>query len=371
MSLSRWLTLILGALAVFAAIYGLRAMMTSGGSIETVRAETVPTLDRPVSDSRVARDGMQVIVVRSTSERRPLFVSLTGRTESVRTVTARAETTGTVRAAPAEEGRMVRRGDVLCELDVEGRGARVREAEAEFRAKELEYNAAAELVEKGWAAAPRLDGAKAALDAARASLSVARSELAKTRVSAPFGGVFEKRLADIGDFLAPGSACGVVVQLDPILVVAEAADQNAARIHVDAPARLRLSDGEEAQGSVRYLAKTADPTARTFRVEVELSNPEGEIPVGRVTEVRIQVGEGEAHRVDANFLTLDDQGRIGLRYLDVGGTVGFIAADVVDENADGIWVAGLPKETLLVAPGQEAVRVGVRATPVFEETIAP
>lgn len=369
--MSRWLTLVLGAVAVLAAIYGLRAMMTSGSSIETVRAETVPTLDKPVADGRVTRDGMQVVVVRSTSERRPLYVSLTGRTESVRTVTARAETTGTVRAAPAEEGRMVKSGDVLCELDVEGRGARVREAEAEFRAKELEHNAAAELVSKGWATAPRLESAKASLDAARASLSVARSELAKTRVTAPFGGVFEKRLADIGDFLAPGSACGVVVQLDPILVVAEAGDQNAARIQVDSPARLRLSDGQEAQGQVRYLAKTADPTARTFRVEVELANPEGEIPVGRVTEVRIQVGEGEAHRVDANYLTLDEQGRIGLRYLDVGGVVGFMPADVVDESPQGIWVAGLPKETLIVAPGQEAVRAGVRATPVFQETIAP
>lgn len=369
--MSRWLTLVLGAVALLAAIFGLRAMMTSSSSIETVRAETVPTLDKPVSVGGTARDGMQVVVIRSTSEVRPLFVSLTGRTESVRTVTARAETTGTVRAAPAEEGRMVKRGDVLCELDIEGRGARVREAEAEFRARELEYNAAAELVAKGWAAPPRLESADAALDAARASLSVARSELAKTRVAAPFGGVFEKRLADVGDFLAPGSACGVVVQLDPILVVAEAADQNAARIQVDAPARLRLSDGAEAQGKVRYLAKTADPTARTFRVEVELSNPEGEIPVGRVTEVRIQVGEGDAHRVDPNFLTLDDQGRIGLRYLDVGGVVSFMPANVVDESAGSIWVSGLPKEALIVAPGQEAVRPGVRATPVFQETVAP
>ena len=356
---------------MFAAIFGLRAMMSGPDAIETVRAETVPTLDKPVADSRTARDGMQVVVIRSVAEVRPLFVSLTGRTESVRTVTARAETTGTVRAAPAAEGRMVTRGDVLCEMDIEGRGAKVREAEAEFRARELEFNAASELVEKGWASPPRLEGAQAALDAARASLSVARSEMSKTKVAAPFSGVFEKRLADVGDFLAPGSACGVIVQLDPILVVAEAADRNAERIQVDAPARLRLSDGAEVEGKVRYLAKTADPTARTYRVEVELENPEGQIPVGRVTEVRIQVGEGDAHRVNPSFLTLDSQGRIGLRYLDVGGVVSFIPADVVDESPNGIWVAGLPKEALIVAAGQEAVKPGVRATPVFSENAGP
>ncbi len=342
-------------------------MMTGGGGVETVRADTVPTLDKPVSAGAVSRDGMQVVVIRSVAEVRPLYASLTGRTESVRTTTVRAETSGSVRAAPAAEGLIVPEGAVLCEMDIEGRGARLREAEAAFKSKELDYNAAAELVEKGWAAPPRLEGATAELDAARAALTVARSEMAKTRVRAPFRGVFEKRVADVGDFLAPGSACGVIVQLDPIMVVAEAADQSADRIKVDAEARLRLSDGAETMGRVRYVAKTADPTAKTYRVEVELANPEGAIPVGRVTEVRIKVGEGDAHRISPGLLTLDEQKRIGLRYLDVGGFVSFIPADIVDENPDGIWIAGLPHEALIVAEGQESVTPGVRATPVFKE----
>jgi multidrug efflux system membrane fusion protein len=179
--------------------------------------------------------------------------------------------------------------------------------------------------------------------------------------------VFEKRLADIGDFLTPGGACGVVVELDPMLVVAEATDKTVGRLRTGARARLRLADGTEALGRVSYIATTADPATRTYRVQIEMRNPGGAIPVGRVADVRIQTGEGDAHKIAAELLSLDDQGRIGVRYLDVGGVVSFLPADIVDETADGVWISGLPREALIVAAGQEAVRPGLRANPVFAD----
>ena len=49
----------------------------------------------------------------------------------------------------------------------------------------------------------------------------------------------------------------------------------------------------------------------------------------------------------------------------------FAPADIVDESAEGTWIAGLPREALIVAEGQEGVRAGLRATPVVREDPAP
>jgi multidrug efflux system membrane fusion protein len=366
--LSRWLTIFLGAGAVVAVFLGFRALMSDGDNIATVKAETVPTLDKPVSEAAgQARDGMQVVVRRSVAEVRPLYLSLSGRTEAARTVTVRAQVTGTITSAPAVEGSRVAAGDLLCGLNVDGAGARVREAEANAKQKQLDHNASVKLAADGWASEARVATTKAALDAANAALEVARSDLAKTTLRAPFSGVFEKRMADEGAFMSPGDACGTVVELDPVLVVAEASERNAGQIRVGAAARMRLPDGQEASGSVRYVARTANAQSRNFRVEVEISNPAHVIAVGRAAEVRIQTGQGDAHRVSPSLLTLDAQGRIGLRYLDVGGIVNFAPADVVEETPDGVWVAGLPREALIVAEGQDGVRAGLRATPVLRE----
>jgi len=261
-------------------------------------------------------------------------------------------------------------GALLCGLDIEGRGARVRVAEAELAQKQKSHNAAGELAAGGYATEQRLATTKAALDAAQAALDLARSELAKTQIRAPFRGVFETRMANVGEFLGPGGSCGVVVELDPVVVISDAPERHATQMRVDAPARLKLSDGAEAQGRVRYIAKTADPSTRMFRVEVEVANPNNAIPVGRVAEVRIQTGQGDAHKVNPALLTLDGQGPIGVRYLDVGGVVSFAPADIVDETAEGTWIAGLPREALIVAEGQENVQPGLRATPVVRDAPA-
>jgi multidrug efflux system membrane fusion protein len=283
----------------------------------------------------------------------------------------KSEATGTVTAAPVAEGKVVERGEVLCALDVQGKGAKVREAEADAQQKLQSYNSAVDLAARGWAAQSSVDSAKAQLDEAQAALDLARNDLAKMQMRAPFRGVFEQRLADVGEFLGAGGSCGVVVELDPVLVVAEAPERQAVQVRPDAPARLKLTDATEAKGRVRYVAKTADPTTRMFRVEVEVANPKNSIPVGRVAEVRIQIGEGDAHKVNPSLLTLDEQGRIGVRYLDVGGVVAFAPADIVDESAEGTWIAGLPRETLIVDEGQDAVKPGMRATPVVREDAEP
>jgi multidrug efflux system membrane fusion protein len=315
---------------------------------------------------------MQVVVRRSVAEVRPLFLSLSGRTEAARTVTVKAETSGTITAAPAVEGTVVEKGALLCGLDVQGKAAKLREAEADAVQKQQAYYAATNDAERGWTSQARVDSAKALFDEAQAAAEVARSEYAKTQMRAPFPGVLEKRLADVGEFLGPGGSCSVIVQLDPVVVIAEAPERQAVQIRPNAPARLKLSDGGEVRGHVRYVAKTADAATRMFRIEVEVANPRNSIPVGRVAEVRIQTGQGDAHKVDPSLLTLDEQGRIGVRYLDVGGVVSFAPADIVDESAEGTWIAGLPREALIVAEGQEGVKPGLRATPVVrEEPAAP
>jgi multidrug efflux system membrane fusion protein len=365
--LPRILTIILGAVALLVAVFGIRALMNGGSSIATVQAETVPTLDKPMAGAETPREGMKVVVRRSVAALRPLYLSLSGRTEAARTVTIKAEASGAITVAPAREGAVVEKGEVLCGLDMQGRGAKVREAEADAAQKLQAYNGATDLASRGWSPQAKVDTAKAQLDEAQAALDGAKSEFAKTQMRAPFRGVFEKRLGDVGEFLGPGGACGVMVELDPVLVVAEAPERQAVQIRIDAPARLKLTDGSEAKGRVRYVAKTADQSTRMFRVEVEVANPNNAIPVGRVAEIRVQIGEGDAHKVDPSLLTLDEQGRIGVRYLDVGGVVAFAPADIVDETAEGTWIAGLPREALIVAEGQEAVKAGLRATPVVHE----
>jgi multidrug efflux system membrane fusion protein len=180
--------------------------------------------------------------------------------------------------------------------------------------------------------------------------------------------VFEKRNADVGQFLNPGGSCGVVVQLDPIVFVAQATEKQAGQIIVDGNAK-RPPVGRRRgrrQGDLSRARGRCFNT-RQFRVEVSVPNPGNAITVGRTAEIKVETGRGYAHRVSPALLLPDEQGRIGVRFVDVGGVVSFVPADIIDETAEGIWVAGLPRNALLVAEGQDNVGAGLRVTPDVRE----
>lgn len=365
--MSRWVTILLGAAAIVGVIWVFRAMMAPEQGIRQVEALNTPTLDKPVPEGREAREGMAAVVRRSVAERRPIYVPLTGQTEASRIVPVKAQTAGSVTSAPVTEGKTVAKDALLCGLDLQGKDARLREAEADLKAKDLALTISKTQLANGIVPQSRVDLAEASLDAARAALDVARVEMSKTQIRAPFAGVFEKREAEIGDYMGPGDTCGVVVELDPMVVRLDATAEQATRIRLEAPARLRLSDGKDTRGKVRFVSRTPDPDKRTYEVKIAIDNPGAAIPVGRKAEVRIQVGEGDAHKIPTELLFTDRAGRIGVRFVDVGGLVAFVPADVVDESTDGVWVSGLPPEALIIAEGQEIIYTGLRVRPVFQD----
>jgi multidrug efflux system membrane fusion protein len=364
---ARWWSIAAGGAGLLALYVGARLLFSPVDRIETVSAVTVPTLDKPIASDRGPRSGMTVAVRRSVAERRPIIISLSGKTGAARTVTVRAEGSGRVAEAPAVEGRLVRRGDLLCGMDPGAAAARLREAEAQVASHEIEFNAAQELAQKGWANEARVRASEAQLQASRAALEVASQDLSRFEVRAPFAGVFESRSAEVGELLSPGDACGIMVELNPLLVTAAAGQRSADKIVRGQKARLRLSDGTVADGAVRSVSRTLDPETQTYRVEIQFANPRGAIGAGRIAEVQIETGAGDAHKVNPLLLTTDEQGRLGVRYLDLGGVVSFAPADVVDQEVDGVWVSGLPQEALIIAEGQTDVRVGVRATPLYRD----
>lgn len=335
--------------------------------VRTLTRSAEPTAPEPGAATTEAREPArpEVIVRPVRSEMHTNFVTLKGRTEPEREVIVRAETVGTVTEAPAREGRIVREGALLCRLDVDARAVQLKQAEANLAAKRIDWEAAADLADKGWTTPTSAAAAKAAYDAAVAQVDAARIELDRTAILAPFAGVFDERLAEVGDFLSPGSACGRMIDLSPILVVVEATEAQAGTIAPGQTAEVALADGRTLAGTVRYVARTASPATRTFRVEIAVPNPDYAIAAGLTASLRLEMGEAPAVLVSPAVLVLNDDGRMGVRHVDDSDTVRFAEVSVVDNAETGIWVTGLPEAARILVTGQDFVREGIRVEAVI------
>lgn len=355
----------------------------------------------------------RVSVVALHSVARPVAdaVLVRGRTEAARQVEVKAETTGRVFSEPLRKGAFVEAGQVMCEIDPGTREvalaetqaqlaqaratlpeAEARLAEAQARLSEAEINdrAASRLLEEGFASQTRAASTKASVESAKAAVQAAKSgleaaasgvqsaeagvaaaekEIERLTIEAPFAGLLETDSAELGALMQPGTPCATVIQLDPIKLVGFVPETEVDKVSLGAPAGARLATGREVEGRVTFLGRSADPTTRTFRVEIEIANPGLAIRDGQTVEIVISSGERVAHLLPQSALTLDDEGRIGVRLVDETRHARFAPVTVLRDTAEGMWVAGLPEVADVIVVGQEYVTDGVPVKPTFREEV--
>jgi multidrug efflux system membrane fusion protein len=285
-------------------------------------------------------------------------VVIRGRTQATRTVVLRSETAGVVAAAPVLQGTYVKAGQVLCRLAVDARQASLDQAHALEKSNELTQQQNEELAKKGFRSPTQVLQGQANLDASKAAVRQAEIQLAQVNIKAPFAGVFDHRDAEVGAFLGPGNPCGTLIEVDPLLIVGDVPETQAAKMTVGAPANARLVSGQTLSGHIRYVSRDADPQTRTYHLEVTVPNPKLDVRSGLSAELRIAAGTGPAHLIPVSSLVLDSAGRQGVRYVQADGRAAFAAVNVLEETADGVWVTGLSGPVQLITVGQSYVAEG-------------
>ncbi|WP_407493545.1 efflux RND transporter periplasmic adaptor subunit [Pseudooceanicola sp. MF1-13] len=350
-----------------------------------------------------------VVTVMSTAQEIDSAVILRGQTAADRSVDLRAETAGTVISDPIRKGARVEEGQLLCQIDpgtrqdsleeaearleeaiasVPSAEARVEEAKARVAEAEINQNAAQKLSQTGYASDTRvasseastrsaeaalaqaeggLATAQAAIRSAEAAVASANREIARTKITAPFGGLLENDTAEIGSLLQNGSVCATIIQLDPIKLVGFIPETEVNRVETGAQAGARLATGEELLGQVTFLSRAADPQTRTFRVEIEVPNPDLKIRDGQTVEIGIQADGVLAHKVPQSALTLNDDGDLGVRTVTDDNMALFEKVTILRDTIDGVWIEGPPEQSQIIIIGQDFVVDGVPVKPTVQE----
>jgi multidrug efflux system membrane fusion protein len=366
---------VITALLVCAALY---VLIFQRDALMGRDSESPAAAEAAQMDSGTFGDAMRVVILPSHAELISDAVRLRGRSEAARFVEIRAETSGRIISDPIKAGQSVTAGDILCQIDEGTRAAALAEAEAarstaeaQLAAAQIDANAATRLSESGFAsetraasAAASLSSAEAALRSAEAAIDRAAEELARIEIRAPFNGLLESDTAELGTLMQPGALCATVIDLDPIKFVGFLPEAELARISIGQLATTRLVNGREVDGIVRFVARSADPQTRTFRVEIEAESPDLSIGDGQSADIAIATEGTAAHLVPSSALTLDDQGDLGLRVVAEDNLVAFYPVTLLRDTPDGALVTGLPDQVDIIIVGQEFVSNGGQVVPV-------
>ncbi len=296
-------------------------------------------------------------------------ITVNGRTAPARIVDLNAETDGRVTAVGVERGERLNKGDIIVELDERDRRARLNQAVATVRQRELEFAAREKLKGDSYVSDAQLQEAAALLEAAKAELTRAELDIKYMITSAPFDGALQERHVEIGDFVKRGDPIASYVDDRTIIVSASISEFDAHHVARGNPGSARLATGDVVNGVIRYVAPVADEATRTFTVELEVNNGDGMYRAGMTAELLIPAETIMAQRVSPSLLTLDDEGNLGVKIVNDAGLVEFHSADIALTSSDGIWIAGLPHSATIITVGQGFVMEGAPVDAIPEADI--
>ncbi len=255
-----------------------------------------------------------VTIVNSKATNKSKILKSSGFTEADKFVQVRAEVSGRLIARPAQQGDYVEEGDLICQLYIAGREA-------------------------------------------------------YPKIVAPFSGYLETLRVEEGDFLNTGAVCAALIDPDPMLIVADIAEKDIAQVQLGSEARAKLISGRYISGEVTFIASSADKNTRTFRVEISVDNEDRTIRDGVSAEIYIKGKEEAAHKISPAILSLNDQGKLGVRTVTADNRVEFKEINILEDTNSGMWVSGLGEEARIITLGQEYVFQG--QTVNVKETFSP
>ena len=285
-------------------------------------------------------------------------VMLTGKTVPSRSVDMKAETAGKIIRVEERRGRLLREGDVIAEIEMNDRQERLAQALASLEQAGLEYDAALRLQESGLRSASQVAQALSVLRGAEQAVQSMQLDIGNTQIVAPFDGILQERMLEVGDYVSKGDPVARFIDLDPLVVEGEVTEFQIQHVRIGEIGHAYLPDGRVIDGVIRYVAGEADPQAHTFTVELEVDNTDMGILAGITAQIRVETERVLAYRISPGLISIADDGRFGVKIVNEENKVEFVEADIVRSDPDALWLSNLPPRIRLITIGQGFTQPG-------------
>ena len=331
----------------------------------------------------------------------PIYLEWVGAMDGNVNAVIRPQVTGYLIKQNYREGDLVKKGQLLFEIDPRTFEAAFDEAKGVRAQKLARYETTAAnlarikpLAAKNAVSQKDLDdatganqSAKAELEAADANLKTAKLNLSFTKITSPVTGIAGIAKAQIGDLLSPNSQTELttVSSVDPIKVYFNLSEREYLKLANAAiasgkktenlPLELILVDGSvyPQQGKVAVFNRQADATTGTFKVAALFPNPNNLLRPGQYGKVRATMSTIKGALLVPQRAITEMQGKYLVAVVGADNKVDIRPVRVGDRiGTEWVVSEGLKPDEKVIAEGTQKVRPGMTVeTKPFVPAAAP
>ncbi|WFS61549.1 efflux RND transporter periplasmic adaptor subunit [Pseudodesulfovibrio thermohalotolerans] len=321
----------------------------------------------------------------------PTWGEWVGQISAHETVDVRARVAGFLIERKFDEGRAVKKGDLLFVIDPKPFKEELKQAQSGLEYNQALYDKASKdlkrfkkLFNEGVVSRDEFESYQtqaatyqAQLADNKAKVENARIQLGYTKIYSPINGVIGRVQVDVGNLVGQGenTLLATISTTDPVYVSFSVSESDYIRAMRDKkargagemPIRMILADGGEYNQPGRFdmVDPTIDPKTGTLGIRVLFPNPDNMLKPGQYAKVRVRVSNHSDAVVVPVQAIMDVQGMKSVFLVDPDGTIRNQPVKLGSESMNLAVVAeGVKAGEMLLSEGINRVKPGMKIKPV-------
>jgi membrane fusion protein, multidrug efflux system len=217
------------------------------------------------------------------------MLSAVGSVSPVQGAMISAELAGTVAEIDFDSGKLVKKGDVLLQLDASAEEAQMRSAEADAELAKKDFERAQDLAARKVISPAELDAAQSKYSQKKASVENMQSVIDKKKIRAPFDGIAGIRAVNPGQMVKVGDALVSLQAMDRVYVDFSLPQQQLADVKQDLPVKVTTDaiPNREFEGKLTAINSAIDPATRNVSLQATLENSDHALRAGMFARVKV------------------------------------------------------------------------------------
>ncbi len=207
-------------------------------------------------------------------------------------VELRSEISGRVTGVYFQEGKKVKKGELLLKINDRELKARLKGKEIEEKQASDEETRRRKLFEISAISQEEYDRILNVLRKVQAEKEAIESQLAETEIRAPFDGRPGLRYISEGGFITPALLAATIQEVDPMKVEFSVPEKYAPLLKIGLGILLHVTEEEQGHtGNVFAVESKIDPGTRTIKARAKIPNPGDSLIPGSFAKIEITLQE--------------------------------------------------------------------------------
>ncbi|HEX6693293.1 MAG TPA: efflux RND transporter periplasmic adaptor subunit [Longimicrobiales bacterium] len=298
-------------------------------------------------------------------------VTVAGTVEPIRTIGVNSQLAGALLTVNAQEGDVVRQGEVLARVDDRELQAQLAAAEAAFQVAEAQYERAQQLRDRKVITAPEYERDRTAYASAKAQYDQLKTRIGYATVRSPLSGVVTEKMVETGDVVGNQQRLFAIADISSMVVRVGVSELDVVQLRTGDRVTVTLDaiPDRPLHGRIRRVFPQGDPTTRLVPVEVVLDAESARVArPGFLARVTFALGARDGVLLVPGAAVVGGQGGQAVFVVQDGKAVRRAVETGVTSEGRVEIRSGLSEGEQIVVAGNNLLRdgMGVRAVSATE-----